>query len=66
MSRSGSPARRCSRSRGSTGGDAYEVTVRAGDKAFSAVLRLDTPREREYVKHGGILPFVVRKLASAA
>ena len=40
--------------------------MRAGDKAFSAVLRLDTPREREYVKHGGILPFVVRKLASAA
>jgi aconitate hydratase len=51
---------------GVAGGDAYEVTVRAGDKAFSAVLRLDTPREREYVKHGGILPFVVRKLASAA
>ncbi len=51
---------------GVAGGDAHEVTVRAGDKAFSAVLRLDTPREREYVKHGGILPFVVRKLASAA
>ena len=51
---------------GVAGGDAREVTVRAGDKAFSAVLRLDTPREREYVKHGGILPFVVRKLASAA
>ena len=51
---------------GVAGGDAHEVTVRAGDKVFSAVLRLDTPREREYVKHGGILPFVVRKLASAA
>jgi aconitate hydratase len=48
---------------GIEGGDAHEVAVRAGDKAFTAILRLDTPREREYVKHGGILPFVVRKLA---
>ena len=49
---------------GVDGGDAHEVTVRAGDTTFTAVLRLDTPREREYVKHGGILPFVVRKLAA--
>ena len=28
----------------------------ADDKTFTAILRLDTPREREYVKHGGILP----------
>jgi aconitate hydratase A / 2-methylisocitrate dehydratase len=40
------------------------VTVRADDKTFTAILRLDTPREREYVKHGGILPFVVRRLAA--
>jgi aconitate hydratase len=43
-------------------GDAREVTVRADDKEFTARLRLDTPREREYVRHGGILPYVLRRL----
>jgi len=42
--------------------DASEVTVRADDKVFRARLRLDTPREREYLRHGGILPFVLRRL----
>jgi aconitate hydratase len=42
--------------------DAREVTVRADDKQFTARLRLDTPREREYLRHGGILPFVLRRL----
>ena len=51
---------------GVDGGDAHEVTVRAGDREFTAILRLDTPREREYVKQGGILPYVVRRLASGA
>ena len=51
---------------GIEGGDAHQVTVRADDKTFTAILRLDTPREREYVKQGGILPYVVRKLASGA
>jgi len=39
-----------------------EVTVRADEKEFRARLRLDTPREREYLRHGGILPFVLRRL----
>jgi aconitate hydratase len=43
-------------------GEAREVTVRADDKEFTARLRLETPREREYVRHGGILPYVLRKL----
>jgi aconitate hydratase len=43
-------------------GEAREVTVRTDDKEFTARLRLDTPREREYVRHGGILPYVLRKL----
>jgi aconitate hydratase len=43
-------------------GDAREVTVRADDKEFRARVRLDTPREREYLRHGGILPFVLRKM----
>jgi aconitate hydratase len=46
-------------------GEASEVTVRADDKEFRVRVRLDTPREREYVRHGGILPFVLRKLLSA-
>jgi aconitate hydratase len=43
-------------------GDAHEVTVRADDKEFRARVRLDTPVEREYLRHGGILPFVLRRL----
>jgi aconitate hydratase A / 2-methylisocitrate dehydratase len=46
-------------------GDAREVTVRADDKEFRARVRLDTPREREYLKHGGILQFVLRRLISS-
>jgi aconitate hydratase len=43
-------------------GDAREVTVRADGVDFHARVRLDTPREREFYRHGGILPFVVRRL----
>jgi aconitate hydratase len=42
--------------------EADEVTVRADDKEFRTRVRLDTPREREYLRHGGILPFVLRRL----
>jgi aconitate hydratase len=44
--------------------EAREVTVRADDKQFRVRLRLDTPREREYLRHGGILPYVLRRLLS--
>jgi aconitate hydratase len=43
-------------------GDADEVTVRADAKKFQARVRLDTPREREYLRHGGILHYVLRRL----
>ena len=46
-------------------GEADEVDVRAGDVAFRARVRLDTPREREYLQHGGILPYVIRRLLSS-
>jgi aconitate hydratase len=46
-------------------GEASEVTVRADDKEFTVRLRLETPREREYVRHGGILPYVLRRLLRA-
>jgi len=42
----------------------HEVTVRADERTFRAVLRVDTPGEAEYLWHGGILPFVVRALVS--
>jgi aconitate hydratase len=44
--------------------DAREVTVHADGTEFRARVRLDTPREREFYRHGGILPFVVRRLLS--
>jgi len=40
-----------------------EVTVRAGDKEFAARVRIDTPMEAEYYRHGGILQYVLRQLA---
>jgi aconitate hydratase len=38
--------------------------VRAGDKTFDVVVRIDTPQEAEYYRNGGILPYVVRQLAA--
>jgi len=42
-------------------GEADEVTVRADEAAFSARVRLETPKEREYLRHGGILQYVLRR-----
>ncbi|GAA0326060.1 aconitate hydratase [Actinoallomurus spadix] len=39
-----------------------EVTVKAGDKEFQAVVRIDTPGEADYYRHGGILQYVLRSL----
>jgi aconitate hydratase A / 2-methylisocitrate dehydratase len=38
------------------------VRVRAGDIEFEARVRIDTPKEAEYFRHGGILPYVLRSL----
>src|SRR5438105_2319227 len=46
-------------------GEASDVTVRADDKEFRARVRLDTPREREYLQHGGILRYVLRRLLAS-
>ena len=40
-----------------------ELTVRAGAVEFAVRVRIDTPMEAEYYRHGGILPYVVRQLA---
>jgi aconitate hydratase len=50
---------------GADGGEAEEVTVRADGKEFPARVRLDTPQERDYYRHGGILPYVLRRLLTA-
>jgi aconitate hydratase len=39
------------------------VTVKAGEHEFEARVRIDTPKEAEYFRHGGILPYVLRQLA---
>ncbi len=33
-------------------------------KTFEVLVRVDTPQEAEYFRHGGILPFVLRQLAA--
>ncbi len=40
-------------------------TVKAGDVEFEAVVRIDTPKEAEYFRHGGILQYVLRQLLAA-
>jgi aconitate hydratase len=40
------------------------VKVTAGEVSFDARLRIDTPKEAEYFRHGGILQYVLRSLAT--
>lgn len=47
-----------------------KITVKAvskdgSKKEFQVVSRIDTPNELEYFKHGGILPYVLRQIASS-
>jgi aconitase A len=55
---------------GLANGDATEVSVKATPAQgqpieFKARVRIDTPKEREYYRHGGILQYVLRQLAAA-
>jgi aconitate hydratase len=43
-----------------------EVTVKADGRELTARVRIDTPQEAEYFRHGGILPYVLRHLRDAA
>jgi aconitate hydratase len=45
-------------------GDTTTITVTADDREFRVRVRLDTPREREIYRHGGILKFVLRRLGA--
>ena len=44
------------------GGIPKQVTVTAGDKTFAAKVRIDTPGEADYYRHGGIMQYVLRQL----
>jgi aconitate hydratase len=57
--------------KGLTDPAAREVTVTATPDGgqpivFQARVRIDTPKEREYFEHGGILQYVLRQLAAKA
>jgi aconitate hydratase len=41
-----------------------EVQVKADGVSFNARVRIDTPMEADYFRHGGILHYVLRQLAS--
>ncbi len=53
---------------GLTSENAREATVVArgagGETRFTVRVMLLTPKEREFYRHGGILPYVLRQLAS--
>jgi aconitate hydratase len=38
------------------------LTVKAGDTEFEVTVRIDTPKEQRYFRHGGILHYVLREL----
>jgi aconitate hydratase len=44
------------------GSGKVHLSVKAGDKTFEALMRVDTPQEVLYYEHGGILPYVLRQL----
>ena len=65
---------------GLTGSETFEITgitelnngqtpktlkVKAGDISFEAKLRIDTPGEADYYRHGGIMQFVLRSLLNS-
>jgi aconitate hydratase len=53
---------------GSNFANGRDLTIKAtaadgSEKTFQATVRLDTPQEVHYYEHGGILHYVLRKLA---
>ncbi|MFF4618040.1 aconitate hydratase AcnA [Nonomuraea jabiensis] len=45
-----------------SGGIPSTVHVKAGEIEFDAVVRIDTPGEADYYRHGGIMQYVLRSL----
>ncbi len=66
-----SRATKSSRSPASNNAEAKTVKVvatppKGSPISFEARVRIDTPKERDYYRHGGILQYVLRQLASKA
>jgi aconitate hydratase len=38
------------------------IVIHSNGNSFAARLRLDTPREADYIRHGGVMPYVLRDL----
>jgi aconitate hydratase len=43
----------------------HELSVDADGRSFQVTVRIDTPKEQTYYRHGGILQFVLRQLLGA-
>ncbi len=43
-----------------------ELTIKADDQELAVIVRIDTPKEQRYFRHGGILQFVLRDLLTRA
>jgi aconitate hydratase len=41
-----------------------KLTVKADDQEFEVTVRIDTPKEQTYFRHGGILQYVLRELVN--
>ena len=41
------------------------MTVAADGKEFTAIVRIDTPGEADYYRHGGIMQYVLRSLLAS-
>jgi aconitate hydratase A / 2-methylisocitrate dehydratase len=42
-----------------------ELSVKADEKQFTVIARIDTPQEQRYYSHGGILQYMLRELLRA-
>jgi aconitate hydratase len=42
-----------------------QVTVKADEEEFPVTVRIDTPKEQRYFRHGGILQYVLRELLAS-
>src|SRR5689334_9577553 len=76
------PAGKTAATLGLTGNEVFEITgldnaeaktvkvvatpAKGAPISFEARVRIDTPKERDYYRHGGILQYVLRQLASKA
>ena len=38
------------------------IAIHSNGNSFSARLRLDTAREADYIRHGGVMPYVLRNM----